>query len=126
MGTPVHSASNLQRFPEGTPASVEDFEQYRSPSLVGVFPYMDVVRLVAEHLGVDVDEHLDLHVSRIASMVVADLGGEHRTVAGFRFSRWRTRRDPFGTRRREAMHEALYVPRAAHQIVSMAVASWDH
>lgn len=119
------SAHPLQRFPEGTPATVEDFESFRSPSLVGVFPYRDVLFLVAEHLGIDVDEHLDLHVSDIAARVVGDLQ-EHRTVAGYRFTRWRLRRDPFGTRRREAMHEALYIPRAAHQIVSMAVATWSH
>ena len=119
------SAHPLHRFPEGTPAKVEDFEAYRSPSLVGVFPYRDVLFLVAEHLGIDVDEHLDLHVSDVAARVVGDLQ-EHRTVAGYRYTRWRTRRDPFGTRRREAMHEALYVPRAAHQIVSMAVATWSH
>ncbi|NCT90382.1 hypothetical protein GXB85_05375 [Cellulomonas sp. APG4] len=115
----------LQRFEEGTPATVEDFEAYQSQALRGVFPYRDVLFLVAEHIGIDVDEHLDLHVSDIAAQVVADLG-EHRCVAGYRFTRWRTRRDPFGGRRREAMHEALYVPRAAHQIVSMAVATWRH
>jgi len=44
------SAHPLQRFPEGTPATVQDLECYRSPSLVGVFPYRDVLFLVAEHL----------------------------------------------------------------------------
>lgn len=106
MGTQAQAQNSLQHFSEGTPASIEDFERFRSPSLVGVFPYRDLLFLVAEHLGIEVDEHLDLHVSNVAAMVVGDLG-EHRTVAGYRFTRWRTRRDPFGTRRREAMHEAM-------------------
>lgn len=107
-----------------TPTTVEEYRNYLAPSLRGVIPYHEIMQLVALRLGVEVTEHLDLHVSGVCTSVVDDLG-EWRTVEGFRFTRWRTRTSPFGTRERQALHEALYSPDAARLIVEYATREWN-